>query len=143
MTSKSPFEINWPLPVSVNTFLHWIVSAVKNSYRNKFGIPGIKFEYFSKKVLLSNEALSRFYAWYVFRTILKTVEYLLLKKLPAGSEFMGKTFQAAQLFNTRIGIHTRGRWKFSLADIKKIFCRSDLWSKISHVLVVQLETFSP
>jgi hypothetical protein len=30
-----------------------------------------------------------------------------------------------------------------LADIKKIFCRSDLWSKISHVLVVQLETFSP
>ena len=37
----------------------------------------------------------------------------------------------------------RGQWKFSLADIKKIFCRSDLWSKISHVLVVQLETFSP
>ena len=33
-------------------------------------------------------------------------------------------------------LHTRGRWKFSLADIKKIFCRSDLWSKTSHVLVV-------
>jgi hypothetical protein len=44
----------------------------------------------------------------------------------------------------RIVLHTRGRRKFSLAeDIKKIFCRSDLWSKISHVLVVQLETFSP
>ena len=26
-------------------------------------------------------------------------------------------------------LNTRGRWKFSLADIKKIFCRSDLWSK--------------
>ena len=36
----------------------------------------------------------------------------------------------------RIVLHTRGRWKFSLADIKKIFCRSDLWSKSSHVLVV-------
>ena len=35
----------------------------------------------------------------------------------------------------RIVLHTRGRWKFSLADIQKIFCRSDLWSKISHVLV--------
>ena len=34
---------------------------------------------------------------------------------------MGKTFQAAQLE----------------------FCRNDLWSKISLVLVVQLETFSP
>ena len=33
-------------------------------------------------------------------------------------------------------IHTRGQWKFSLADIKKIFCRSHLWSKRSHVLVV-------
>ena len=33
-------------------------------------------------------------------------------------------------------LHTRGWWKFSLADIKKIFCRSDLWSKSSHVLVV-------
>ena len=40
-------------------------------------------------------------------------------------------------------LHTRGPWKFSLADIKKIFCRSKLWSKISDVLVVQLETFSP
>ena len=30
-----------------------------------------------------------------------------------------------------------------MTDIKKIFCRSDLWSKISDVLVVQLETFSP
>ena len=40
-------------------------------------------------------------------------------------------------------LHTRGRWKFSLVDIKKIFCRSDLWSKISHVLFVQLETFFP
>ena len=40
-------------------------------------------------------------------------------------------------------LHTRGLWKFSLADIKKIFCWSDLWSKISHVLAVQLETFFP
>ena len=36
----------------------------------------------------------------------------------------------------RIVLHTRGRWRFSLADIKKIFCRSDLWSESSHVLVV-------
>ena len=27
-----------------------------------------------------------------------------------------------------------------MTDIKKIFCRSDLWSKISHMLIVQLET---
>ena len=40
------------------------------------------------------------------------------------------------LCNTYSTVHTRGRWKFSLADIKKIFCRSDLWSKISHVLVM-------
>ena len=40
-------------------------------------------------------------------------------------------------------LHTRGWWNFSLADIKKTFWSSDLWSKISHVLVVQLETFSP
>ena len=60
------------------------------------------------------------------------------------SEFMGKTFQAAQLTHERfltidmlhIVLHTRGRWKFSLADIKKIFCRSDVGSKSSHVLVV-------
>ena len=29
---------------------------------------------------------------------------------------------------------TRGPWKFIFVDIKNIFCRSDLWSKISHVL---------
>ena len=29
-----------------------------------------------------------------------------------------------------------------MADIKKIICKSDLGSKISHVLVVQLETFT-
>ena len=46
-------------------------------------------------------------------------------------------------FQHSMVLHTRGRCKFSLADIKKIFCRSDLWSKISHVLVVQLDTFSP
>ena len=37
---------------------------------------------------------------------------------------------------SRTVLHTRGRWKFSLADIKKIFCRSDLWPKSSHVVVV-------
>ena len=36
----------------------------------------------------------------------------------------------------RLVLNTRGPWKFSLANIKKIFCRSDLWSKISHVLVM-------
>ena len=41
------------------------------------------------------------------------------------SEFMGKTFQAAQLTHERfltvetLHLHTRGRRKFSLADIKK------------------------
>ena len=34
-------------------------------------------------------------------------------------------------------------WKFSWVDIKTIFRRSDLGSKISHLLVVQLEMFSP
>ena len=43
------------------------------------------------------------------------------------SEFMGKIFQAAQLTHERF---------------LTIFFRSDLWSKISHALVVQLETFS-
>ena len=37
---------------------------------------------------------------------------------------------------SRTVLHTRGWWKFSLADIKKIFCRSDVGSKSSHVLVV-------
>ena len=32
---------------------------------------------------------------------------------------------------SRTVLRTRGWWKFSLADIKKIFCRSNLWSKIS------------
>ena len=88
--------------------------------------------------------------------------------LPQISEFMGKTFQAAQLTHERfltidhsllqniflisaklifhrplVCSTIRILWKFSLADIKKIFCRSDLWSKISHVLVVQLEKFFP
>ena len=40
-------------------------------------------------------------------------------------------------------LHNRGQWQFSLVDIKKIFCSSDIWSKIFHVLVVQLETLSP
>ena len=43
---------------------------------------------------------------------------------------------------SRTVLHARGWWKFSLVDTKKIFCRRDLWSKISHVLVVQHETFS-
>ena len=67
-----------------------------------------------------------------------------MKKETDISEFMGKTFQAAQLTHERfLTIDPSGRWKFSLAGIKKIFCRSDLWSKLFHVLVVQLETFSP
>ena len=77
----------------------------------------------------------------VFRVLLYKWSYL---REPGNSEYMGKMIQAAQLTHvTYIVLHTRGRWKYSLADIKKIFCRSDLWSKISHVLVVQLETFSP
>ena len=32
---------------------------------------------------------------------------------------------------SRTVLHTRGRWKFSLADIKKIFCRSGLWPCVS------------
>ena len=72
------------------------------------------------------------------------------------SEFMGKRFQAAQpthercltidhsckisdklifhqplvcmqYYMLRILLHTRGRWKISLVDMKKIFCRSDRW----------------
>ena len=103
---------------------------------------------------------------------------LLIIIVSYGSEFMGKTFQAAQLTHERFltidhsckiffwylpnwtsmdlwcvvlyvtysTTHQRsvevqfGRYK------KKMFCRSDLtdlWSKISHMLVVQLETFSP
>ena len=42
----------------------------------------------------------------------------------------------SHFFYQSIVLHTRGPWKFSLADIKKMFCRSDLWSKSSHVLVV-------
>jgi hypothetical protein len=45
--------------------------------------------------------------------------------LPQISGFMGKTFQTAS----------------SVWHISKIFYRSDIWSKISHMLVVQLETF--
>ena len=36
---------------------------------------------------------------------------------------------------------TRGQWKSSLANIKKIFCRNDLWSKISHVQLCSLKRF--
>ena len=32
-------------------------------------------------------------------------------------------------YSTTQILHTRGPWKFSLADTKTIFCRSDLWSK--------------
>ena len=42
---------------------------------------------------------------------------------------------------SRTVLHTRGRWKFSLADIKKIFCRSDLWSKSSCVSCGSLKHF--
>ena len=80
---------------------------------------------------------------------------------------MGKMFQAAQLtherylnidhfctffISSKLNFHRPlvccilcyGRqWKFSLAGIKNIFCRSDLRSKLFHVLVVELETFSP
>ena len=35
--------------------------------------------------------------------------------------------------NWPLVLHIRGPWKFSLTDIKKIFCRNDLWSKISCV----------
>ena len=37
---------------------------------------------------------------------------------------------------SRTVLHTRGWWKFNLADIKKMFCRSHQWSKSSHVVVV-------
>ena len=54
--------------------------------------------------------------------------YCVTYYLHETSEFMGKTCQAAQLTHYVLGIvlHTRGPWKFSLADIKKIFCTSDL-----------------
>ena len=60
--------------------------------------------------------------------------------LTASSEFMGKRFEpnwtSTDLWCVVLIRNTRGLWKFSLADIKKIFCRSDLRSKISHVLVM-------
>ena len=92
------------------------------------------------------------------------------------SEFMMKTFQAAQLTHERFltidhsckiffwylpnwtsndlwfvvlyvtysTTHQRSvEVQFGVWQISKTFCRSDLWSKISHVLVVRLETFSP
>ena len=83
------------------------------------------------------------------------------------SEHMVEMFQAAQLtherylnidhfctffISSKLNFHRPlvccilcyGRqWKFSLAGIKNIFCRSDLRSKLFHVLVVELETFSP
>ena len=70
----------------------------------------------------------------MYNMVLIVLFLYISKQLGVSSEFTGKML--------RIGIHTRGWWQFSLADIKKIFCRSDLSSKISHVLVVQLETFS-
>ena len=51
---------------------------------------------------------------------------------PYISEVMEKTFQAAQLTHERF---------LTIDHSCKIFCRIDLWLKISHVLVVQLETF--
>ena len=78
-----------------------------------------------------------------------------------GSEFMEKTFQAAQLTHERcltidhsckIFFWYLPNWTsndlwcvvlYVTYSEKKIFCRSDLWLKISLVLVVQLETFSP
>ena len=106
--------------------------------------------------------------------------------LHVGSEFIGKTFQAAQLTPERfltidhsckiffwylpnwtsmylwcvvlyvthsttcyITLHVsystthQRSVEVQFGRYKKAFCRSDLWSKISHVLVVQLEMFSP
>ena len=97
--------------------------------------------FFSLKVLLLDPAAS-FCLSALQKPRLKHFVFCIFQLrrcVSAISEFMGKTFQAAQ----HIVLQTRGQWKFSLADIKKIFCRSDLWSKISHVLVVQLETFFP
>ena len=92
---------------------------------------------------------------------------------PAINKFMGKRFQAAQLTHERfltIGHSCKiffwylPNWTstdlccvvlyvtYSTAHQRSMevqfgryqkHCRSDLWSKISHVLVVQLETFSP
>ena len=51
------------------------------------------------------------------------------------SEFMGKTFQATYSTTHQRSVEVQfGRYQ-------KIFCRSDLWSKISRVLIVQLATF--
>ena len=93
---------------------------------------------------------------------------------PLFSEFMGKTFQAAQLtheifltidhsckiffwylpnwtstdlwcvvlYVTYSTTHQRSL-EVQFGRCQKIFCRSDLWSNISYVLFVQLETFSP
>ena len=89
-------------------------------------------------------------------------------------EFMGKTFQAAQLTQERFltidhsckiffwylpnwtstnlwcvvlyvtysTTHQRSM-EAQFGRYQKIFCRSDLWSKISQVLIVQLVTFPP
>ena len=68
----------------------------------------------------------------------------------ASGEFMDKTFQAAQLTHKRPFDHIWALLQNKEIDgssvwqiLKKIFCRSDRWSKISRVLVVQLEMFSP
>ena len=88
--------------------------------------------------------------------------------LPQISEFMEKTFQAAQLTH-EIFLTLDHSYKIffcqnelpecwcvvlyytthqrsvevQFGSYQKIFCRSDLWSKFSHVLVVQLEMFYP
>ena len=59
----------------------------------------------------------------------------LLRKylLEKDQGFLLPPASGVSFYTLHIEGHTRSRWKFSLADIKKIFWRSDLCSKISHV----------
>ena len=57
-------------------------------------------------------------------------------KLPQLTHKSFLTIDHSDICTWHIVLHTRGWWKFSLADIKKIFCRSHLWPKSSCVLVV-------
>ena len=68
-------------------------------------------------------------------------KYFSLKNISSGPHFL-------IFFNFQITLFTKIGLKFcrlggSSVGQKKIFRRSDLGTKISHVLVVQLETFSP
>ena len=88
------------------------------------------------------------FSWYIYcllEYIKKSFKCFVV--MGSSNEFMGKTFQAAQLthesfdhrsllqsiflISTKLNFHTRGPWKFSLAAIKQKYFAGVIYGQIS------------